>query len=339
MNIPRPTSFARPSTSDNYNNLRNPSGSLNRYQSPSFGLTPRNSGPSFLPYNYAPYGYNYGPGSLRPPPGLYSNAPYGLRPVPFAFGPGALTPMPFNSTLTPVGPRLGPLGFVGNAGNQCNEPLCSHSNMKDGDGHELWRPTQLPCTSSSSSCMNNRAPLYQHQTKDILVRNNARVIRASYLTESPKFEADLSKYLDKKNKDDVPDHVVDLLLDFINLDNYENNDPVDEVTLNILATNVGAKSVVERSLERIKAQLKDLHSLNVAEAAKITAMILLTTKVDKGLSSWLEKVMKKDIRLTDELYCSKDFMKLVEGRPELELEFMRLVGSLPEANDEGYRAL
>ena len=145
-----------------------------------------------------------------------------------------------------------------------------------------WRPDTLPCSTNSSSCGASRVGSYMYDTKDIVIRGKARVIRQSYLHESPKFEGELSKYLGSKSKEQIPERVVDLLLDFINSNVYVNHDVMDEVTLNILAFNVGCRSVCDFSLKRLKDEVKDLGTLE--QWGKVTATILMCAKVDGGLT-------------------------------------------------------
>jgi hypothetical protein len=160
-------------------------------------------------------------------------------------------------------------------------------------------------------------------------------VRASYLTEAPKFEADLLKYLEKKKDDIVPDHVIDMLISFINTEDYSNNSPLDEVTLNILASNVGAKSAVDFSLGRLKRVTNELRT---QELTSIVGTVVMSSKVDKGLKEWLKKLLMNvdtHYRLTNNHY----WQSLIMNRPEVETEMMRLTGQLPEAEDEGFRLL
>lgn len=50
-----------------------------------------------------------------------------------------------------------------------------------------------PCTSSCCEGNSNKKSDYDFKTKDVTVRGTARAVRASFLIEAPKFEADLVK--------------------------------------------------------------------------------------------------------------------------------------------------
>jgi hypothetical protein len=197
----------------------------------------------------------------------------------------------------------------------------------------VWRKANLPCSTSSSSCHTNKAGGYTYATKDIVVRGQARVIRASYLSENTKFEADLMKYLDKKDTSHVPERVVDMLISFINEDSYDCRNALDEVTLNILAHNVGAKSVVDVSLKK----LKDVR-VELDELGSITATILLSNKVDKNLTAWLKKCLERDGNW-GKLDRLRGFTSVVEERPELYTEVERLLEFRKTPRDTGFRSL
>lgn len=218
------------------------------------------------------------------------------------------------------------------------EDNCTHFEPKDPVSNDTWRPSNLQCSTSASSCTNNMAEKLSFATKDILIRNRARVIRASYLHENAKFEGDLSKYLEKKDTRQVPDKVVDLLLGFINTESYNNDDLVDEVTLNILATSVGARSVVDHSLSRLKnIKAKDVAT---ADMAKIAAMVLMCSKADKGLTAWLKKTMEADERaLFMKMWSTREYRDIVSERPEVDIALRRLMEVIGAPKDDGYRNL
>lgn len=239
-------------------------------------------------------------------------------PSPYAYGPPGLPLVAAPSNL-----RNYPYG----------DPTSSYTHTH----LDTWRPDRLAVSQNSNPCGISSALTYQYDTKDIVIRGKAKVIRQSYLHESPKFEAELVKYLDKKSTDQIPENVVDLLISFINSNDYQNSDVVDEVTLNILAHNVGCKSVVDFSLSNLK---KRLEVRNTQELGEITAMILMCTKVDSGLKGWLKKLLEKNncdfaARLLDDV----GFHRLVEDRPEIGVELYRLVGALPQPKDDKYRSL
>lgn len=175
------------------------------------------------------------------------------------------------------------------------------------------------------------------KTKDITIRNNARAVRASYLAEAPKFEADLLKYLAGKKEDAVPDRVIDMLVSFINTESYYNPSLLDEVTLNILAFNAGAKSAVEYSLGRLKRGTEDE---SPKEAVSVVGSIMLTSKLDSGLKSWLRAWLKEDNNLRyRRLSSCHEWRTLGDQRPELYVDTARLMGIIPEADNVGFRSL
>lgn len=266
----------------------------------------------------------FAPPQLRPITTLGAYSP--VYPVPYDFISSgvSLTPAGVSGNLRPFERRGLGLGL----GNALVAPIASDS----------WRPDGLPCSTNSTSCHASKAAVYKYETKDIVIRGKAKVLRQSYLNESPKFEGELVKYLDKKTKEQIPDRVVEMLIDFINVESYENFDLIDEVTLNILASNVGCRSVVDYSLNRLKG-VKDVES--VEQLGHITATILLSLKVDSGLTAWLKKLLEKDggthVR---SLLHNREFRSTVlVDRPEVEIEVFRLLGDLPKPKDDKFRSL
>jgi hypothetical protein len=217
--------------------------------------------------------------------------------------------------------RLKTLTYLPNSCHQHSHQLdnyCSCNNRK--------------CSAAASSSSKSE---FDFKTKDITIRGKARAVRASYLTEAPKFEADLVKYLDKKKEDVVPDRVIGMLVDFINCEDYKNSNVLDEVTLNILAHNVGAKSAVDYSLSRLKKLDIDV---GIQDLTNIVGTIMMCSKVDAGLKAWLKKYLQNEERLY-RLSCSIPWANLIMSRPEIEMETMRLLGRLREPEDEGFRML
>lgn len=195
-------------------------------------------------------------------------------------------------------------------------------------------------SSSSSSCCDSAANSnsksdFEFKVKDVTVRGKARSVRASYLLEATKFEADLVKYMDKKKEEDVPDKVVDMLLSWINRENYSNKDPFDEVTLNILASNVGCKSVLDHSLSRLKKMEKDIDG---PDLVKIIGTIYLSSKVDDGLVNWLVKHLKAGGKWRDLIEYDL-YRDLAHERPEVQAELMRALGLWQQPDDKGLRSL
>lgn len=188
------------------------------------------------------------------------------------------------------------------------------------------------CRSSCGQALNSsKKSDFDFKTKDVTIRGKARAIKASYLTDTPKFEADLTKYMEKKSEEEIPDRIVDMLISFINRDRFENNSLVDEVKLNILASNISAKSAVDYSLSRLKQSGLNEGGENIC---KIISLITMSSKVDGGLKKWLEKELKADDRwLYEELHRDFKFQRLCEDLPEAVVELQRLMGDRTGGDD------
>jgi hypothetical protein len=132
---------------------------------------------------------------------------------------------------------------------KCNCNECLQCCYLHGYGPSSCLHQQNSCC-SYDSCGCDRQPSYN--TRDVIIRGKSRKIRASYLMEAGKFEADVVKYMDKKPEDVVPDRVIEMLVDYINHEGYTCRDLLDEVTLNILASNTGSKSAGDCSLGHVK---------------------------------------------------------------------------------------
>ncbi|KAH7342680.1 hypothetical protein BKA65DRAFT_552297 [Rhexocercosporidium sp. MPI-PUGE-AT-0058] len=286
-----------------------------------------------------------GQSPLAAMPGMVPNT--GLNPIlplqisrnnrfnsPLFTGRSALGPsagIPFNSALQrgfypPVNPALGLAPIPPHY-----DPYAPYYPYND--------PRCSPSSSSSSCCDNasnsNSKSDFDFKVKDVTVRGKARSVRCSYLIDTGKFEADLVKYMDKKKEDDVPDKVVDMLISWINREKYSNHDPFDEVTLNILASNVGCKSILEHSLGRLKS-MQD--SIQGNDWVKIIGTVYLSSKVDEGLKKWLVKYLKEDRRY-EELGSYPKFRAMCAERPEVEAELLRGLGLLQQPDDKGLRTL
>lgn len=181
----------------------------------------------------------------------------------------------------------------------------------------------------------NKKSDFDFKAKDVTVRGKARSVRCAYLLDASKFEADLVKYMDKKKEDDVPDKVVDMLISWINRERYDNKDSFDEVTLNIVASNVGCKSLLEHSLGRLKGMQDDIDK---NEWVRIIGTVYLSSKVDDGLKKWLIKYLKEDRRY-ECLGHVPQFAKMCKERPEILAELERGLGLVPEPDDKGLRTL
>lgn len=193
------------------------------------------------------------------------------------------------------------------------------------------------CGGAHDSCCehNDNSQEQKFKTKDVTVRGKARKVRASFLIEASKFEADLVKYMDKKKEDDVPDKVVDMLISYINHEDYKNSNILDEITMNILASNVGAKSAVLHSAARFR-KLED--DINPRQITKIIGTVFLSSKVDDSITKWLKSYLKDEDRY-NRLFGYYEFRELCEERPEVLAELERLLGLKSQPDDRWSRSL
>jgi hypothetical protein len=216
-------------------------------------------------------------------------------------------------------------------GSDCDTCWRERRYHEDQGHHGHGCACRRSCSESSNS---NSKKDFDFKTKDVTIRGKARAVRSSYLTEAGKFEGDLVKFMDKKKEEDVPDRVVDMLISFINREEYANDNVLDEVTLNIVASNVGAKSAGDYSLARLKKYEGDIHANDLCHIIKL---ITQSSKVDDGLKKWLVKYLNTDDRVW-RLQWSEPFERLRETRPEVVADLERMLELRPTAKD-GYRNL
>ena len=188
------------------------------------------------------------------------------------------------------------------------------------------------CRRSCENSNSNYRKDFKFKTKDVTIRGKARAVRASYLAEASKFEVDLVKYMEKKKEEDVPDRVIDMLISFINREEYTNENLLDEVTLNIVASNVGAKSAADYSLGRLKKVDCDIPAIDLCHVIKL---ITQSSRVDDGLKKWLVKYLKADNR-DWRLAGSSAYRQLEVDRPEVVAELERMMGVRGDV-DDGFR--
>ena len=181
---------------------------------------------------------------------------------------------------------------------------------------------------------NSRSKDSSIKTKDVVIRGKAKKLRASYLAENSKFEGDLTKYMEKKKEKDVPDRVVDMLVSFLNEEHYSNTSMVDEVTLNVLASNVGCKSLVAHTLSR----LKDCEIGSYMEIADVSPTIILSSKVDDGLKSWLVDILKHN-KTAERMHAAGYFKDVEETHPEVLIAMDKMLGNRSKNEDEWMRVL
>lgn len=142
------------------------------------------------------------------------------------------------------------------------------------------------------------------------------------------------KYVDKKKDWEVPDSVLKLLESFINTDEYNTCSVVDEVTLNILASKLGAKSVMEYSLKSLEKN----YPVSGQDLVFVTMTIMLSSKVDDGLKEWLKKQLKYDMRY--EHLGNNTHWQIATGKhPEVITRVMELLGLIEKQENEIFRIL
>ncbi|RDW94734.1 hypothetical protein BP5796_00497 [Coleophoma crateriformis] len=135
--------------------------------------------------------------------------------------------------------------------------LCSTSNplMPWGRGNGMahpstigrWRGGLTPSYNiNTGGQVPAPAPTYAVRNldkKDIVIRDKTHAVRRSYLEEHPKFEKEIVGYMADKTEDNIPESVVDHLINYINNDFYANADLLDEVCLYLLSSAVNVSSV------------------------------------------------------------------------------------------------
>lgn len=139
-----------------------------------------------------------------------------------------------------------------------------------------------------------------------------------------KFESELVKFVDKKTEEEVPERIVKLLVDFINEESCDTKSALDLVGLNILASNLGAKSAVENSLRELKKFEFD-YRMSVDELTRICGAITMSGRVDRGLEIWLKKFIQETEALCL-LQRSQSFRALLYNHPEVEARLEKIMG-------------
>jgi hypothetical protein len=183
----------------------------------------------------------------------------------------------------------------------------------------------------------NGKSTFDFKTKDIAVRGKTYTTRASYLAEASKFEADLIKYVDKKSQETIPDHVINMLISFINFESYINDSMLDEVTLNVLASNISAKSAFEHSL----ANLKNHVDVDISDKmlCEICATVLCSDRVDDKLKDWLKEYMTKVPERQVYLGDSQEWQEMRVEMPEVEARLRELLGLKQPVDEKDHRIM
>jgi hypothetical protein len=164
------------------------------------------------------------------------------------------------------------------------------------------------------------------------IRGKSYSVRKSFLENCGKFESDIGKFLDKRKDEVVPDRIVKLLIDCINEESCEAQTLHELVGMNILASNVGAKSAVEYSLRELHSKWRGNYDLKGEELAQICASILLSGKVESGLEDWLKKILKHE-EIMQLLQYSGRCLDLFHRHPDVKTKLEILLGLFPEEDE------
>lgn len=179
---------------------------------------------------------------------------------------------------------------------------------------------------------------YGFPTKDIVIRGKTYACRKSFLADQGKFEDSLVKMMEKKKEDEIPNTVLDSLFSCINEEKVLSSASAhDLVTLNVLASSLGVKSVMEKSLAQLKKQCAD----NIVSGSTLTGIVvtvMMSSKVDDGLRDWLKKYIK-GWGLWEELQTFALYVRCVEDHPEIHTGLLELLGLRRKADGEGWRII
>ncbi|KAI9649339.1 hypothetical protein NHQ30_001911 [Ciborinia camelliae] len=179
---------------------------------------------------------------------------------------------------------------------------------------------------------------YGFPTKDIVIRGKTYSCRKSFLADQGKFEDSLVKMMEKKKEDEIPTTVLDSLFSCINEEIVLSSASAhDLVTLNVLSSSLGVKSVMEKSLAQLKKQCAD----NIVSGSTLTGIVvtvMMSSKVDDGLREWLKKYIK-GWGLWEELQGFAMYIRCVEDHPEIHTGLLELLGLRRKADGEGWRII
>lgn len=208
-----------------------------------------------------------------------------------------------------------------------HERGCGHSNQCDRDNGRSCQGKHKHCTGGHSHC--NDCEETDLKTKDVALRGKAYKIRKAFLADMGKFEHDLIKLVDKKTEEELPDSVIQLLVDYINKESCESKNMVDLVGLSLLASTLGYTSGIEGSLRELKEASAGSH-VRREDLTKICGMITMSGKVDDGLRTWLRNFLSSP-NIIQELWHSQAFQELNHNHPEV---WIRLQGILRQGGTE-----
>ncbi|APA10940.1 hypothetical protein sscle_07g057100 [Sclerotinia sclerotiorum 1980 UF-70] len=211
----------------------------------------------------------------------------------------------------------------------------SSSSSSSGSGGSKEKSSS---SGGSSSGGGSNKKEYGFPTKDIVIRGKTYACRKSFLADQGKFEDSLVKMMEKKKEDEIPTTVLDSLFSCINEEVVLSTASAhDLVTLNVLASSLGVKSVMEKSLAQLKKQCSD----NIVSGSTLTGIVvtvMMSAKVDEGLREWLKKYIK-GWGLWEELQGFAMYIRCVEDHPEIHTGLLELLGLRRKADGEGYRII
>ncbi|KIN04313.1 hypothetical protein OIDMADRAFT_178357 [Oidiodendron maius Zn] len=172
------------------------------------------------------------------------------------------------------------------------------------------------------------------KTRDVTLRGKCYQIRKSFLAEFGKFENEFAKFVEKKSEEELPNEVIQMLVDCINDEPGELNSAINLVGLNILASNLGCRSAVEDSLQELK-KIESDSLIRADELTKICGTITMSGKVDDRLQAWLKRfICKHDAWHL--LQNSQKFRLLVTRHPEVKTRLETIMGWRDNEDEFGF---
>jgi hypothetical protein len=178
---------------------------------------------------------------------------------------------------------------------------------------------------SESDANGPKKPL--RTTSDVVLRGTNYSLRKNFLMENPKFEVALVKYVDKKGETALPDHILEMVCEFTNDDDYSSETCADDVSVYLLAQNCSSASLSKHAMWRLK------HGMQRGDAMKdvvqITVNVLLSSDAKPELKLWLKDYLKarfgQPLRVCQQFQSSRLWLEAVEDHPELHLEILVLM--------------
>ncbi|KAM3083796.1 hypothetical protein ACMFMF_001160 [Clarireedia jacksonii] len=217
------------------------------------------------------------------------------------------------------------------------DSLGRHCGNSSGSGDSSSSSSSSSTSKDKSSSSSSSSSKYSFPTKDIVIRGKTYACRKSFLTDMPKFEDSLVKTVSQKKEELIPSSVIDSLFSCINEEKCPSSNPHDLVTLNILASGLGIKSVMEKSLAQLKTSVANT-IIQGAMLTQIVVTVMMSSKVDDGVRDWL-KMYVRGWGLLEELESWPDYRRAVDAHPEIHTGLYELLGLRKPVGDEGYRIL